>query len=117
MVVRVKPLRTSVTMLTGLPMLLCVPVRGIANLLMGWHGRCSCPAQLVLHYEVELARHAHHSGTEDTEARVPFSLLGTLCVSVVKATLVVIFRWAQRSRAVTYRAGRRSGGLFMHSSL
>src|SRR5205823_6117357 len=30
------------------------------------------------------ARHAHHSGTEDIQARVPFPLLGALCSSVVK---------------------------------
>src|SRR6266508_5005668 len=42
----------------------------------------------ILTLQGDLASHTHHSGTEDTEARVPFSLLRALCGSVVKATLV-----------------------------
>jgi hypothetical protein len=38
----------------------------------------------------ERATNAHHRGTEDSEAGVPYSLLGALCVSVVKATPVGI---------------------------
>jgi len=92
MVVRIKPLRSSVTMLTGLPMLLCVPVRGIANLLMGVAWAVQLPSAVGTSLQSRVGEAPHHGGTEDTEARVPFSLLGTLSVSVVKPTIVVIFR-------------------------
>src|SRR6266487_6919376 len=53
----------------------------------------------------ELARHAHHRGTEDTEARVPFSLLRALCVSVVKRTRVGILTAGLRSQRTGCRLG------------
>src|SRR6266508_5495724 len=48
------------------------------------------PHEGLLTLRRDLATNAHHRGTEDTEARVPFSLLRALCVSVVKETLVGI---------------------------
>ena len=66
----------------------------------------------VLALQRDLARQAHHRGTENTEAHKSYSLLCALCVSVVKATLVGILAcWDELSAVGRWSFGDLTNGL------